>query len=127
MHVVPATQVGVEGHRVPLVLVRQAYLEDKETNLAVPSQVVNHDAEEDKIIGVSQEVSPLDMVTVSPDPVVSPLVGEDKGLGDVVNHRTVEEDREHHRDSLLAMDTMDQEEVSLLVMVNEGLLLVNTL
>lgn len=126
MHVVPATQVGVEGHKVPLVLVRQADLEDKETNLAVPSQLVSHHAEDDKVIDVSQEVNPLDTVTVGPGPVANLLVGEDMCLGDVVHHRTVEADREHDQVSPLVVEALGPE-VSLLVVVSEGLLLVNTL
>ena len=64
MHVVPAIQVGVEDKKTLLVLVRQVDLESKETNLTIPNQVINQEVVE-KVIDVSQEVGPLDMVNMS--------------------------------------------------------------
>lgn len=47
MHVVPAIQVGVEGHKMLLLLVMKVDLEGKEINLAVPSQDINQEVVED--------------------------------------------------------------------------------
>nr|XP_055168506.1 uncharacterized protein LOC129501405 [Nyctereutes procyonoides] len=126
MHVVPAIQVGVESHKMLLVLVRKVDLEGKEINIAVPNQVINQEVVEDKIMDVFQEVSPLDIVNMSLDPVASLLVRENMYLEHVVKHRTVEDNREQVQISPVAVNNMGLKQVSLLVMVNMDLVLVDT-
>ena len=108
MHVVPAIQVGVEDKKTLLVLVRQVDLESMETNLAILNQVINQEVVE-KIIDVSQEVGPLDMVNMSLAPVASLLGRKDMDLEHVVNHRIVEDNREQVHVSPLVVDNMGQE------------------
>lgn len=108
MHVVPAIQVGVEDEKPLLVLVRQVDLESKETNLAIHNQVINQEVVE-KVIDVSPEVGPLDMVNMSLAPVASLLGRKDMDLEHVVNHRIVEDNREKVHVSPLVVDNMGQE------------------
>lgn len=126
LYVVLAIQVSVEEHKMLLVLVRQADLEGKEVTLYVLSQVVNQDIREDKVMHVSQEVNPLDMVNVSAPPVANLLLIEDMNLGHVVNHRIVEDNREQDQVSPLAIENMGLEHVSLLIVVNKDLVPVKT-
>lgn len=53
---------------------------------------------------VFQEVSPLDMVNMSLDPVASLLVRENMDLEHVVKHRTVEDNREQVQVNPLAVN-----------------------
>lgn len=73
---------------------------------------------EDKAMTVSQEVSPLDVVNLSLTPVVSPIVRGDTELKKMVNHRTVEDNREQAQVSPLFVDNMSLEVASLVVIVN---------
>lgn len=108
MHVVPAIQVDVEDEKTLLVIVRQVDLESKETNLAVPNQVINQEVVE-KVLDVSQEVGPLDMVNMSLAPVASLLGRKDMDIEHVVNHRIVEDNREQFHISPLVVDNTGQE------------------
>ncbi|KAK2084280.1 hypothetical protein P7K49_037313 [Saguinus oedipus] len=125
MHVVIAIRVGVEGHKLLLVLVSHIDLEGKDINLAVRSQAVSQKLMEDKVMAVSQEVSPLDVVNLSLTPVASPIVREVMELENMVNHRTVEDNREQAQVNPL-VDNMGLEVVSLVAMVNMNMVPVAT-
>lgn len=122
--VAPAIQEGVEGHNMPLVLVRWEDLEGKETNLVGTSQVVSQDKVEEKVMDVSQEVMEMDMVIVSRAPVASLPLREDVTLGHSANHRAAEAKKEDQV-SPRAVDNTGLGKVSLLVMVSEELVPVN--
>lgn len=118
MYMVLAILVDVADQKMLQVLVRQVDHRDKEISLAVPSQTVNQELVEDKDMGVSQKVSPLDVVNLNLDPVASLLVREGMDLNNVVNHRTVEDNKEWVQVTLLAVDHMGLEQLNLLVVAN---------
>ncbi|EPY86551.1 hypothetical protein CB1_000306028 [Camelus ferus] len=106
-------------------------LKGKDTNLAVPSQVINQEAMEDKVMDVSQEISPLDTVNMSLDPVASLLVRKDMDLEHVEDNREQVQGQvqmnfpnvvnvDPAQVSPLALDNMDLAQVSPLALDNMG-------
>lgn len=115
MHVLPAPHVG---HKMPLVLIRQADVGDRDTDRAVLSPVLSQDTVEDKVTDVSQGAGPLDMVSAGA-PAVHLLVRGQVTLGHIVNHRAVEDNRDHDQVSPPAAHNMGMEQVSVMVTVNK--------
>lgn len=93
MHVDITIPVDVEDHKMLLVLVTQVDLAVKKINLAINCQVVNQEVVEVIVMDVSQEVIPLDVLSLSLAPVGILVGREDMEIDNVVSHRTVEDNR----------------------------------